>query len=59
MGQLSLILSNSFMCVRLCSQNSSVRVISRGFQSVGLLFLEIFGILEGSFSYLEEFIYRT
>ena len=26
---------------------------------VGLLFLEIFGILEGSFSYFKEFIYRT
>ena len=41
-----------FQLGRLCSQNSLVRVISRGFQSVGrlvsLLFLEIFGILEGT-----------
>ena len=28
-------------------------------RSVGLLFLEIFGILEGNFSYFVEFIYRT
>ena len=38
-------------------------VISRGFQSVswsvGLLFLEVFGILEGNFSYFIEFIYRS
>ena len=48
---------------RPCSQNSSVQVISRGFQSiswsVGLLFLEIFDILEGGFSYFVEFIYCT
>ena len=28
-------------------------------RSIGLLFLEIFGILEGKFSYFVEFIYRT
>ena len=45
------------------SQNSLVRVISRGFRSVGrlvdLLFLEIFGILKGNFSYFIESIYST
>ena len=57
-------MDSKLLClVGLRSQNSSVQVISRGFrlvsQSVGLLFLEIFGILDGNFSYFIEFIYRT
>ena len=42
-------------------KGSLVQVISRGVssRSVGLLFLKIFGILEGNFSYFVEFICCT